>query len=255
MGTAPSADGTAIAYERAGQGRPLIVATGAFCDRHTSDQLVPFLAPHVTVVTYDRRGRGDSGDTQPYSTEREVEDVAALIDAVGGPVYLHGHSSGAIIALEAVMAGLDIAKLVVYEPPYPVERRVPDDLTERVSTAVGDGRRGDAAKLFLVEAVGVPAEMVGQISQSPDWAGMKAIAQTLPYDLMLAAGSLPTERLGTIRVPTLSVFGSVTSDFLRRSAEAVASAIPGARLLSLEGHGHGAPPDVSAVMLLEYLLA
>jgi pimeloyl-ACP methyl ester carboxylesterase len=254
METVQSADGTTIAYERAGQGQPLIIATGAFCDRHTSDGLVPLLAPHVTVVTYDRRGRGDSGDTQPYAAEREVEDVAALIDTLGGPVFLYGHSSGAIIALEAAMAGLDIAKLVVYEPPYPIGRKVPEDLVERVRAAVGEGRRGDAATLFLVEAVGVPAEMVGGISQSPDWPGMQAIAHTLPYDLILSEEPMPTERLRSIAMPTLSVCGSLSSDFLQRSAAAVAETIPDAKLLTLEGHGHGAPPEVCAAMLLDYLL-
>lgn len=108
--------------------------------------------------------------------------------------------------------------------------------------------------LFLVEAVGVPAEMVGGISQSPDWPGMQAIAHTLPYDLILSADPMPTERLRSIEVPTLSVSGSLSSEFPQKSAAAIAETIPDARFLRLEGHGHGLPPDVSAAMLLDYLL-
>jgi pimeloyl-ACP methyl ester carboxylesterase len=254
MRTAQSSDGTAIAYETAGDGPPLIVITGAFCDRHTSDRLASLLAPHFMVVTYDRRGRGDSGDSPRYAIEREVEDVASLIGDLGGFVNLYGHSSGAIIALEAAIAGLAVNRLVVYEPPYAGVPGVTDDLIDRVRVAVREGRRGDAAKLFLVEAVGLPQEVAGEIAHSPDWSGMQAIAHTLPYDLALAQGAVPVERLATIGVATLSAFGSTTSDFLRRSTEAVASAIPDAELLTLEGVGHGAPADVVAAMLVDFLL-
>jgi pimeloyl-ACP methyl ester carboxylesterase len=126
-----SADGTMIAFERAGQGPALILITGGLTDRTVTRSVAAELAPRFTVYAYDRRGRGSSGDTAPYSAEREVEDLAAVIGAAGGPALVFGHSSGAVLALEAAARGLAITKLAAYEPPYLTGasgRRPADDL-------------------------------------------------------------------------------------------------------------------------------
>ena len=186
MNTVASADGTTIAYDATGAGPPLVLVVGAFCDRHTTRSLTKVLAPDFTVYEYDRRGRGESGDTAPYAVEREVEDLAAVAGAAGGAPNVFGHSSGAILALEAAARGVPMARLVAYEPPYIIGDTRPrpgSDVADRLSALVSDGRRGDAAKLFLTEAVGMPAEVVSMIEGSPDWAGMTALAHTLAYDV------------------------------------------------------------------------
>ena len=160
METAKSADGTVIAYDRTGDGPPLVVVVGALCDRHT------FVSPaeltgRFTVYTYDRRGRGDSGDNDAtFAVEREVEDLAAVIGQVGGSASVFGHSSGAVLALEAAERGVPIDRLAVYEPPYIADGgrpRPPAGLIDQVKALIAEDRRDDAVTLFMTESVGVPA--------------------------------------------------------------------------------------------------
>src|SRR5665213_4060066 len=142
-----SADGTSIAFDREGEGPALVLVVGAFCDRSTSETLARLLASQFTVVRYDRRGRGSSGDTAPYAVEREIEDLQAVVAAAGGPAFVFGHSSGAALALEAVVVGLPVTRLVAYEPPYIVEgtRARPAQLAERVTQLLGADEPGEAA--------------------------------------------------------------------------------------------------------------
>ncbi len=169
MDTVRSADGTTIAFTRAGHGPALILVDGALCSRSFGPmpKLAAQLTPHFTVYTYDRRGRGASGDTAPYSADREVEDIEALVTLAGETVYVHGTSSGSALALEAAKRIPAIGKLAVYEPPFIVDDTrtpIPDDYLARLDRLVADGRRGDAVKMFM-RFVGTPAIFTGRSSR------------------------------------------------------------------------------------------
>lgn len=261
MSQAISRDGTAIAYERTGAGPALILVDGALCSRGFGPmpRLAPLLAPHFTVYTYDRRGRGESGDTPPYAREREVEDVAALIRATGRPAFLVGLSSGAALALEAAASRLDVRKVVAYEPPYVAEEgRGGDPEHEgelRRRLAAGD--RGGAVKYFMRSMVGVPAPIVVMMPLMPwIWRRMKALAHTLPYDAAIMDGfKVPAARLASIEVPTLAVHGSKSDARLQKATRAVADAVPGARRLSLPEQTHNVNPTVLAPAVVGFLTA
>ena len=194
MKTVTSSDGTAIAYDQTGNGPPIVLVDGALNTRAfgLNGPLVPILADRFTVVTYDRRGRGDSGDTQPYAVQREIEDLAAVIDVVGGPAYVYGISSGAGLALEAASAvPTKVAKLALYEPSFVVDGTrppVPADAIQQVTDLLARNRRGAAVKLFLREDAQVPAMGVALMPLMPAWGKLKALVHTLPYDLTIMAG-------------------------------------------------------------------
>jgi pimeloyl-ACP methyl ester carboxylesterase len=258
MQTVRSADGTAIAYDRYGDGPPLVLVGGAFCDRTAPRTLAEALAARFTVYAYDRRGRGDSGDTQPYTVQREVEDLDAVITAAGGSARVFGHSSGAVLALTAAAWGLPIPRLAVYEPPFIVEctRPRPMDLAARTRELIGAGRTADAVRLFLVEGVQVPVEAAAMIEHDPAWPGMAAVAHTLPYDLEICADYwLPTDLLGKIPAPTLVLGGGNSPEWFHIAMRAVTEAIPDARHVTLEGQDHGAADDVLAPVLTDFLLS
>jgi pimeloyl-ACP methyl ester carboxylesterase len=258
METTQSVDGTMIAFQRSGQGPPLILVVGAFSDRSATAALAPLLAQHFTVYEYDRRGRGGSGDTPPYSVDREIEDLEAVLDVAGGSGCVFGHSSGAVLALEAASRGVPITKLAVYEPPYMVDDTRPRpaaDLTARVRAAISSGRRGDAAKLFVLEAVALPPELVEAMQGSPSWQGMEALAHTLLYDLAIVGdGSIPAARLAAIDVPTLALDGGASPDWVGHALAALAAVIPGAKRMTLDGQGHAVlrQPASLAPVLTEF---
>lgn len=252
MDIVSSADGTPIAYEREGHGPPVVLVTGAFCDRGTSAELAALLARRHTVLRYDRRGRGDSGDAPAYAPEREVEDLAAVVAAAGGSAAVYGHSSGAGLAVAGVMAGLPVTKLAVYEPPY---AEVPGtlELRDEIASLVAADDPGSAARRFLTGAAGLPEEMAATAEHWPDWPGMVGIAHTLPYDLTLMGdGTVPTDA-AAITVPTLVLHGSATAPALARGAELLAAAVPGAEHRVLDGQDHGVAPDALAPVLLDFL--
>src|SRR5205823_8445518 len=181
MRTVISKDGTLIAFDQSGQGPALILVTGALTTRADWSSLTAHLAPHFSVFAYDRRGRGESGDTAPYAVEREVEDLDALITEAGGSAFDFGHSSGAALALEAAVRGLAITKLALYEPPFIVDDsrpRLPEDFATQLSEMVSSGRRGDAAELFMTKAAEAPVEVVAQMRNAPFWPGVEAVAHT-----------------------------------------------------------------------------
>ncbi|SCL14993.1 Lysophospholipase, alpha-beta hydrolase superfamily [Micromonospora rhizosphaerae] len=255
--TVRSADGTTIAYETAGEGPPIILVGGAFNDRSTTRALAAALASDFTAYGYDRRGRGDSGDTGPYAVQREIEDVAALIEVAGSRAYVYGLSSGAILAAYAAAEGLPITGLALFEPPFQVgphggaKAELPDRLTELVSA----GRRGDAVELFLTAAVGLPPNAVAGMRGMPEWSWMEGLAHTLAYDTTVTGdGPLPAARLGTITAPTVVVDSTGSPPWLRDAAAATASAIPGATHRSLEGGFHEVPPEHLAAELRDSLL-
>jgi len=258
--TTKSADGTVIAFDRAGDGPPFVVTLGAFCDRKT---FVPpaDLTARFTVVTYDRRGRGDSGDTQPYSPDREVADLAAVVEASGSVsgsgAFMYGHSSGAALALRAAWSGVPMAALVAYEAPYiiPGTREVPADPSATITGLVEAGRRADAVRFWMTDVVRLPAQVVAGMERVPMWAGLEALAHTLPYDLALTGNQgVPAADLARITVPVLVLGGANSPDWFQRTVRETTAAIPGARLVMLEGQDHGAPPSVLSPVLTEFFL-
>ena len=261
MNQVRSADGTAIAYDRSGSGPALILVDGALCSRAfgPTPKLAPMLAPHFTVYAYDRRGRGQSGDTQPYSREREVEDIAALIKVAGGSASLLGLSSGGVLALEAAASGLQVDKVVAYEPPYVHENGHGGgtDYEAQLKRLVAADNRGGAVKYFMKDMVGAPAPMVLMMRLMPwIWSKLEAVAHTLPYDAAVMTGfRIPRARFASIAVPALTMNGSKTDPRLQRAARAVADAIPGAHYATLAGQTHNVKPDVLAAAVVEFITA
>ena len=257
--TTTSADGTTIAYDRVGDGPTLIVIGGAFNTRQSAGDLVPLLSSHLSIVTYDRRGRVDSSDADaiggipPFTVEREIEDLAALIDAVGGDVFAYGHSSGAILGLEAASRGLPISRLAAYEPPYTADPDDPTPLTDGgVRAAVAAGDREAAAGAFL-RLTGMPDQAIEGVKHAPFWLGMLAIAHTLPYDLALTGnGVVPATRFGSITADTLVMDGGTSPAWAARAAEAVVAVVPGARRITVAGQDHNVDSTVLAPYLLDF---
>ena len=260
MKTARSRDGTSIMFDQSGAGPAVILVNGALADRSAGGPLAALLAPHYSVFAYDRRGRGGSGDTAPYAVEREVEDLAAVLATAGGEAFVFGHSSGAVLALEAART-LAFKKLALYEPPFMVDdsRTLPPaDYTARLSALVAAGRRGDAVEFFMTRAVDVPAEMVAQMRNSPQWwSTMEALAHTLPYDgaVMgdtLHGSPLPLQRWASVTVPTLVMDGGASPDWARNAVQALVDVLPHAQRRTLPGQTHGVTPEALAPVLEEF---
>jgi pimeloyl-ACP methyl ester carboxylesterase len=255
METTKSADGTVIAYDRTGAGPALIAVTGALCDRRT---FVPpdSLTGTFTVYTYDRRGRGDSGDTQPYSADREVDDLAAVIEAAGGSAFCFGHSSGAALVLRAAAQGVPVTAAVAYEAPYiiPGSREVVADPAARIRELVGSGRRGEALTFWMADVVGAPAHVVTMMEGSPAWPALEALTHTLPYDLALTGAQGVPAELARITVPVLVMGGGNSPEWFQRTVRETTAAIPGARLQVMADYDHGIPPEVLAPVLTEFFL-
>ncbi|WP_214412522.1 alpha/beta fold hydrolase [Sphaerisporangium fuscum] len=254
-----SKDGTRIAYDRLGSGPAVILVGGAFQHRAFDPQtreMAGLLAERFTVVNFDRRGRGESGDTLPYAVEREVEDIDALIGEVGGSAFVFGHSSGAGLALEAVASGLAITKLAVYEPPFVVDdtrAQIPAALAKSLDELISAGLRSDAVELFMTGAVGVPPELIPQMRTTPMWAGFEEVAHTLAYDVTVMGDyQVPAARVAAFDIPTLVADGGESPDWMRNAAAALAAALPGAKRRTLEGQSHGVAPEVLAPLLAEF---
>jgi pimeloyl-ACP methyl ester carboxylesterase len=264
QGTATSADGTTIAYDVRGTGPAVILVGGAFQHRAIdprTEQIADLLAAHhFTVVHYDRRGRGGSADTPPYSTAREVEDIAALIREVGGTAALFGMSSGAALVLDAVAAGLPVSKAALYEPPFIVDDSrspLPADYREHLGALVAANRGGDAAEYFLTVAVGVPGQIVAGMRQAPIWSGFESVAHTLPYDAALMEGTLdnrplPTDRWAGVAIPVFIGNGGASPKQMQSAADALAELLPNARRATFEGQEHGIDPAVLVPALAEF---
>ncbi|MEU8803302.1 alpha/beta hydrolase [Spirillospora sp. NPDC048819] len=239
--TATSADGTSIAYDRTGAGPAVVLVQGAFSTRNDPIMtgIAEALASRYTVYNYDRRGRGDSGDTAPYAVRREIEDLTAVIEAAGGEAMVFGGSSGGALALEAVAAGARITKLAVFEPPYVTAPGHSLPSAGELGALVERGLRGDAVELFLTKGAEMPPEAVAGMKAQPFWAQIEAVAHTLAYEAaVVGAGPVP-ERLSTVSVPTLVLAGSASSGRMRDAAQAVTERVPDARLEWLEGQAHG----------------
>jgi pimeloyl-ACP methyl ester carboxylesterase len=268
MRTVRSTDGTSIALEQSGQGPAVVLVAPAFGTRADERALAASLAPSFTVVAYDRRGRGDSGDTAPYAVEREIDDLAALLAAVGGSAYVFGHSSGAVLALDAArVLASQIAKLALYEPPFIIDASrppMPEEFAAHLRELVAAGRRGDAVEYWQTQ-LGLPAEAIAQMRQSPMWAGLEALAPTLPYDATIMGDTqrgdpLPLRKWAAVSVPTLVLDGTTLMGradlhaFMRHGADALASLLPHAQRRTLEGRDHGPAAQVLAPALTEFFL-
>ncbi len=254
-----SRDGSPVAYERTGQGPAVVLVSGAMSTGATVAPLAARLSDGFSVIVYDRRGRGESGDTPPYAVAREVEDLAALIEAAGGEAALYGISSGGALALEAAASGLPVRQVAVYETPFADYgadgARERAEYTRNLTEALTEGRRGDAVELFL-RLTGLAPEMIANARQSPMWAGMEAIAHTLAYDdAVMGDGLVPRERLASITAPVLAVAGDASPEWLRRATRAVAESAPRGTYRTLEGQTHMVDPQLLAPVLAEFFAA
>jgi len=255
-----SRDGTRITYDRWGAGPAVIIVGGALSDRSGSSELAQLLAGHLTVYSYDRRGRGDSGDTKPYSVKREIDDIEALIDSAGGSAYVYGKSSGASLALQSAAAlGNKVSRLALYEPPYSEAEGAAT--AWRAFTAKLDGllaahRRADAITSFM-GFVGAPDDVVAKMKASPAWPGMLAMAPTLAYDNAVVGEdrSVPVGVASTVKARTLVMDGSASvgpMPFMRPTADKLGKVIPGAQRRVVEGQAHDVSAKVLAPILLEF---
>jgi pimeloyl-ACP methyl ester carboxylesterase len=252
METVTSKDGTAIAFDRIGQGPPVILVSGGSVDRMSNAGLAQELASDLTVLNYDRRGRGPSGDTQPYAIDREIEDIAAVLEAAGGEAGIYGSSSGAVLAMFAAGAGLAIPKLAMWEPPYIPEGwpRPPEDQVEQYETMVAEGRRGDAVEFFMSRVVGMPPEFVAGAREQPFWPATEALAHTLAYDARIMGDyRIPKDRVAEVKAETLVIAGGADMPFMRETAQALADALPNGSVRFLDGQGHDVDTAVLAPVL------
>jgi len=260
MQTVISRDGTPIAYDRTGQGPVVILVVGALCSRATpgAAELAQQLSAHFTVINYDRRGRGDSGDTAPYSIGREVEDLAALIGVAGGHAHLYGHSSGGALALEAALGlGERIGRLALYEVPYnddPSFRPGWQAYLADLMPLLAEDRRGDAVARFMLQ-VGTPAAQIDGMRHAPFWPSLEALGPTLAYDhafLMGPEGSVPADRVAGLEQPTLLISGGASFPFMRETAVTLEAAMPHASAVVLEGQTHQVDAAVLAPVLTRF---
>jgi pimeloyl-ACP methyl ester carboxylesterase len=257
MDKVTSKDGTLIAFDRSGDGPAVIMVGGALSERSAGAPLAALLAPHFTVFTYDRRGRGDSGDTLPYAVQHEVEDLEAILQKAGGTGFVFGHSSGAALAIEATgHLAAKIKKLAVYEPPFMVEAsdpKPPVDHLEQIKALLAQGRRGDAVAYFMTAVVGVPSEAVTPMRRAPMWPGLEALAHTLVYDVLVMGDySFPRQRVAAVTTPILALAGGASPAWAHHAAQAIADTAPHARRGTLDGQTHSAAPEVIAPVLLAF---
>jgi pimeloyl-ACP methyl ester carboxylesterase len=262
MGQVVSKDGTGIAFTRTGSGPALIIVDGAMCYRAfgPAKGLAEPLSEHFTVYTYDRRGRGESGaGATPHDVEREVEDVAALIEEAGGSAHLFGMSSGGTLVAEAAHRGVNADRIAIYESPMIVDgtrEPMPADLPQRVERAIGEGRRGDAIKLFM-RYVGTPGFFIAVMPLLPMWKRIKAVAHTLPNDFALT-GELqrgtppPADRWSGAEVPALVIAGGKSPEYLRNAQRHLASALPQGELTVLPGQTHMVKPKATVPVLVDF---
>ncbi len=254
-----SKDGTEIAYDKQGQGPAIILVDGALSFRSFGPmpELAKLLSTNFTVVDYDRRGRGESSDTKPFAVEREIEDIEALIENVGGSTYLYGISSGACLAIEAaIKLGDKVKKLALYEPPYKSGENTLEEWIEykrRLTEFLAENRRGDAVALFM-SFVGTPADQIEGMRKSPMWPMFEAVAPTLLYDAAATGANrkVPIERVSHITASTIVMHGGAGAPFMKQTALTLSKAIPNAKFRTIEGQTHAVASEVIAPVLVEF---
>ena len=262
MSHVTSADGTRIAYETVGSGPALIVVDGAMCHRGLGParDLGAALADSYTVYLYDRRGRGESGNTLPWSPQREIEDLAALLEAAGGTAYLVGCSSGAVLGADAAAVLPGVTKLALYEPPFIVDgshEPRPDTYIPETEALIAAGDNAGAAKKFM-RHVGMPGIAVTIMSWTPPFRKITATAPTLPYDLRILGDTgrgvpLDATRWATVGVPALVMDGGKSPAYMRNAAKALSEALPKAEYRTLPGQTHMVKAAVVAPAVKQFL--
>ena len=261
MRTVISKDGTPIAFDQSGQGPAIILVAGATATRRAETSLAAALATQFTVFAYDRRGRGESGDTIPYAVEREVEDIGALITVAGGAAFVFGHSSGAVLALEAArLLGSRIDKLALYEPPFIVDDTrtpAPQDYVPHLNKLIAEGRRSEAVEYFMTDMILVPAEMVAQMRSMPMWPQLEAVAHTIPYDGAIMGDTMSgnpatLRKWASVTVPTLVMVGGASPAFFHNGAQTLVDILPNATLRTMAGQDHGPADEVLTPALVEF---
>jgi pimeloyl-ACP methyl ester carboxylesterase len=260
-----SKDGTPIAFDQIGTGPPIILVAGAFGHRKLAglSELAALLSSDFTAINYDRRGRGDSGNTKPYAVPREIEDIESLIDYAGGSAFLYGVSSGAILALEAAnQMPHKVQKLALYEPPFIVNDSrppLPQDFVEQLEGAIAAGRPGDAIDIIMSEVLLIPAQNLGALRDDPLWEDMVKVAPTLVYDGriqidFMRGQPLPRDRWMAVDFPTLVINGENSQSFFNDGAKALVDFLPDAQQRILEGQSHEVDMKVLAPVLKEFFL-
>ena len=267
METVISKDGTTIAFDRLGQGPAVVLIPGATGTRshYLFVQLAELLAQDFTVFNCDRRGKGDSGNTTPYTVEREIEDLEAVIDVAGGSAALYGVSSGAVLALEAASHYPEkVTKLVMYEAPFIIDDSrppVPNDYVPHLNALMAEERRSDAAEYFMTAALGIPNEYVAMMKQDPSWKETENVAHTIAYDGMIMGATmgghpLPADRIeqwAKATVPTLVIAGEHSGSFFHTGAKALVDVLPDAQYRFLEGQSHAVDSAVLAPLIKDFL--
>lgn len=258
-GRVTSRDGTTIAFERFGHGQPLVLVNATLHDRHIYRPLAEELSQQFAVVIYDRRGRGESGDTLPYAVEREIEDLAAVVSAAGGSASVYGHSSGAALVLHAAAWGVPMDAIVLHEPPFgsgsDQEQRAEQEEADQLAALLDEGRRSEAVALFL-GSMGLPAEMVEQASHDP---ATLASAHTILYDPFEVTsqrsrhGQTPAQQASAVSIPALVLAGGASPEWMTEASQAIADALPHGQLRILDGHEHIVPVEVLTPVLAEFV--
>jgi pimeloyl-ACP methyl ester carboxylesterase len=267
MRTVKSHDGTEISFDEYGPaGAPTVIhvygATAHRAVQPAPAEIADAAGGDLRVIVFDRRGRGASGDTEPYAVEREIEDIAALVAYAGGRTVLLGESSGAVLALEAARAGVPVDGVVMFEPPFVVDDQrppVPADYLPRLDALIAEGRHEDALKLFTVEAVGIPEEWLGGMTGMPTWKPAIQVAPTLRYDGRIMEGLMagdpaPLKRYAEVTVPVLVLVGEQTFPSLPPAAAAIADVLPNGELRQVPTANHTLTPEAAAPVLRQCIL-
>jgi pimeloyl-ACP methyl ester carboxylesterase len=264
MSTVTSKDGTKIAFDKVGTGPAVILVNGATGYRRafdpTLEQVAELLGKHFTVYNYDRRGRGESSDTQPFAKEREIEDLQALVEDAGGKAMVLGFSSGGVLSLDATAATTGITKLVVYEPPFIVDdgRQPLPDYAERTARLAAEGKLDELVEYFMTQIVGIPAEYMGGMKQDQTtWTRLIGVARTIAYDAafmgnVMQGKPLPTDRWVKVTVPVLVADGGASDAWMHKAADALAKVLPHASRQTLAGQTHAVDPKVLAPVIIEF---
>ncbi|WET76175.1 alpha/beta hydrolase [Amycolatopsis sp. QT-25] len=261
LATVASADGTLIAVERAGDGPPVVVISGGLNQRIMFTQLVDLLSTKFTVFNYDRRGRGDSGDGDPdeYTIDHEVDDLAAVLAAIGEPANVFGNCTGGIIAMHAAARGFPMEKLALYEPPYSVGGTKPvvaPDYLPRLKALIAAGRREEAIVMFQKEAVGNGDDFVEKIRNHPVWPLIEGLAHTLVYERVIVGdGSIPADVVRKVDRPTLLIEGGESPEWQRNACSELVGLLPRVEHLVLDGQGHMFPQHTGAPLLERFFLS
>jgi pimeloyl-ACP methyl ester carboxylesterase len=257
-----SKDGTKIAYSKTGKGKPLVLVDGAFCHRKfgANEKLPKHLSGYFTVYSYDRRGRSESGNTLPYSPQKEYEDLQAVINEAGGNAYVYGISSGAALALEAANKGVKMEKLALYEAPYITDNSrspFPENYLETLTQFAEQSENGKAVKYFMRTGIGLPSFVVWMMQLMPAWKQMKQLAHTLSYDIEILGNTgsgkpLSKEKWSNVNIPTLVISGSKSAKWSKNSMQHLATVLPNAHYQILIGQSHIVSPKVLSKLLIQF---